>query len=175
MSIYYLFIAFPLIIVAVFTMIFQSSLTEIEVEQFRMNCPLPIFEGVISNVAIEGVIIDFDITHNKDINGNITSNDQEKVGAKFECYDTQDVIGVSIATKQYGATLFDTIPYGWTGYVSDWLSQAGFKIGASLKLVYLLVNAPAEVTNLAWFSLLNILLFAFVGLGGFMVARGNGG
>lgn len=157
----------------VFSFVFQSSVEEIRHQEFLINCPYPMYEGVAQNVAITDVYVTYTIAHDKDINGNATSIDRDKVGTEFECTVTDGLFGVSTATRQYGATLFDVINYGYTGYLSDAITQFFQKAQAQVIKLYLIYDAPAQVTNLAWWSYVNYILTAFIGLGIFMVARGN--
>src|SRR5688572_25870164 len=97
----------------IFSFVFQSSVDAIADQEFLINCPYPLYEGVAEDVTIENVYVTYTIAHDRDINGNATSIDRDKVGTEFECTVTNGLYGVSAGTRQYGATLFDTINYGY--------------------------------------------------------------
>lgn len=142
---------FIIMIMAVVSNSGETSVRNIEGQLFIANCPAPIFEGIVTDLNIDGFAVIYNVTHNRDINGNVTANDQDKVGTEFECTFVNDQFQVSTATRQYGATLFDFIPYGWFGYVADWLSQQLSKVGALFTLIAFVV-APANF-NVLGFSL----------------------
>jgi len=171
-GVYYALIIFPTIFLLTLIFIFQSSIDAIEGQQFIINCPYPIYEGVIANVgdlAVDGVFVKYNVTHNRDINGNTTTNDQDKVGTRFEC----DSNGVSAGTREYGKTLFDFIPYGWLGYTADSITAFFSSVQARVVLLFIYFDAPAQVSGLSFFTFINVFLLGLVSLGGFMVARGN--
>lgn len=179
-SIYVILIIAPIILFATLIFIFQSGLTEIQAQQFIASCPYPLFEGTVNVTNTFPTYFEYDIFHGHDINGNITSDDQEKVGTLFLCEIdhnelSPDTYGVSISTRQYGATLFSVIPYGQLGYASDYLSMVGTKFVAYATQLWLFVNAPAEVTGFDFFIFVQLILLALIGLGIFFVARGIGG
>lgn len=170
-EIYYALIVLPIIIIAVLSFAFQSSVEEITFQQFRLACPYPVYQGNVTigdPFLIDGINVNYTITYA----GNITSN-----GVRFQCLanpgpgpDTGDPI-VNTSGEQYGATFFG-IPWGWIGYVSHTMTEFFNKVDASAKLVYLFVFAPAEATDLPWFIYANVILLGFVSLGIFMVIRG---
>lgn len=165
----------PIIIIGSFSFVFQSSVSTIRHQEYLINCPYPIYEGIAENVNINDVHVTYTIAHNRDINGNTTTVDKDKVGTEFECTVTNGLFGVSTATRQYGATLFDSINYGYTGYLSDAITQFFQKVQAQSIKIYLLYDAPAQVTQLQWWTYINYILTAFVGLGLFMLARSGSG
>lgn len=124
-----------------------------EFQMFLMNCPYPIFDGIATNATISGFSVDYDITY-----GNGTDNQ----GSFFICFNANEGLelpiaeSVSIVIKDYGATAFDFIPYGWLGYVADWFSSAFQKGGAFFTLVSYIVT-PANF---------NVLGFTLEDLGG---------
>lgn len=155
----------------IFSFVFQSSVTAIREQEFIINCPYPIYEGVAQNVTISDVYVTYIIDHDEDINGNATTNDQDKVGTEFECTVTGGLFGVSTATREYGVTLFNTINYGYTGYLTDAITQFFQKAQANVVKLYLIYDAPAQVTNLSWWTYINYVLTAFIGFGIFMMVR----
>lgn len=59
-------------------------------------------------------------------------------------------------------------------YASHSMSAFFQKTQAFFTMAWLYFNAPAEVTGLSFFTYIQGLLSLFVGLGLFMVIRGNG-
>lgn len=131
------------------------------------NCPLPIYQGNVTNVNIDGLNVTYDVEYTS---GNTT-------GSFFECgYTTEPVLlSVNEITKEYGATAFDFIPFGWLGYVADWITALGQKIQAQLTVIWLFINAPAEVTDLSFFTYIQLVLIALMGFGGFLAVRSGSG
>ena len=134
---------FIIIILGIVSNTGQTSIRNIQGQLFIANCPSPIFEGVATDLDISGFAVVYNVTHSKDINGNTTTNDQDKVGTKFECTMVNGLFQVSTTTRQYGATLFSVIPYGWVGYISDWLSLQLSKMQAMFTLLAYFVT-PAN-------------------------------
>jgi hypothetical protein len=159
----------PIIIIAVLTFAFQSSVSELTALQFRINCPYPLFQGNVTfgNPAFigGGTVLNYTTAYS----GNVTDN-----GIRFKC-GTDPITGAlsaSTSSEQYGATFFG-IPWGWIGYVSHFMTDFFDKIIASITMIYFLINAPAEATGLAWFGYVNAVLIGFIALGIFMVVRGS--
>lgn len=132
------------------------------------NCPLPIFQGNVTDFSIEGLNVVYNVTYSSATNS---------TGSFFQCsYTTEPLLlGVSEITKEYGYTVFDFIPIGWLGYVADWITALGQKIQAQLTVIWLFVNAPAEVTDLAFFTYIQLVLIAFMGFGGYLAVRSGTG
>lgn len=168
-------IILPIIFIAVLNFIFIASLSGINKHAYIINCPYPIYEGVATNVTITGLTVSYDIIHNKDINGNTTTTDKDKVGTRFDCTSNSSgsLLGVSTTTRQYGATLFDAIAYGWTGYVSESITKFFEKVNAGTQLVYAYLTAPAQVTGQVFFNYIYVVLIGLVGLGVLLIVRGN--
>ncbi|MGH7176312.1 MAG: hypothetical protein ACREJC_02925 [Tepidisphaeraceae bacterium] len=159
----------PLIIVAVLTFVFQGSVAELQVQQFRINCPYPLFQGNVTfgNPAFiaGGTVLNYTTAYS----ANVTDN-----GIRFKC-GSDPITGnlqASTSSEQYGATFFG-IPWGWIGFVSHTMTDFFDKVIAGITMLYLLINAPAEATGLAWFGYANAILIGFIALGIFMVIRGN--
>ena len=163
----------------------QTSIRNIQGQLFIANCPSPIFEGRADNVDISGFAVTYNVTHGVDIDGNPTANDQDKIGTNFECTMTNGLFEVSTATRQYGATLFSVIPYGWVGYISDWLSLQLSKMQAMFTLLAYFITpsnfdimgftlndvggmALVVIIALYAFAYLPILIFAYKTLSPFV-------
>lgn len=163
-----------LMILAIVSNTSQSALVEIEDEIYLMNCPLPIYEGVATNVAISGFAVLYDIEHNKDINGNTTTNDAEKVGTEFDCNADGGLFGVSTTIRQYGVTLFDFIPYGFVGFLSDWFSHTFENGGALFRLISFFISplnfnilgiTIADLSGMALLMVIGIYAFCYICIG----------
>ncbi len=143
----------------------QSSILNIQDQLFLINCPDPIFEGVATNVTISGFAVFYTITHDRDINGNFTSNDQDKVGTEFDCTVTNHLFGVSTSTREYGATLFSVINYGWFGYVADWLSHTLEKASSLFVLIaYFVTPSNFDIMGFTLDDLEGIALIIILGV-----------
>lgn len=132
------------------------------------NCPLPVYQGNITNVSIEGINVIYDIEY---------SSVNNQTGSLFQCsYTTEPLLlSVSEVTKEYGYTVFDFIPIGWLGYVADSITSIGQKIQAQLTVIWLFINAPAEVSDLAFFTYLQLFFIACMGFGGYLAIRSGAG
>lgn len=131
------------------------------------NCPLPVYQGNVTDVDISGVNVVYNITY---------SGVNNQTGSLFQCsYTTEPLLlSVSEVTKEYGYTVFDFIPIGWLGYVADSVTALAQKIQAQLTVIWLYVNAPAEVTDLAFFTYIQLFLLTLIGFGGYLAVRSGG-
>lgn len=145
---------------------FQSSVAEIRKQDFLLNCPYPIYQG---DATLTGII-------DTRLNYTVAYSASNTTGSFFVCtIQPNGLFSASELTKPYGATLFNSIPYGYFGYLGDSIATFGQKVQPFFYKLYLMVQAPTIVTNLSIFTYLNILLGGFIALGTFMVIRGNGG
>jgi hypothetical protein len=181
MSVYYALIIFPIIFMGVMSFIFQSSLQEIDLQQLRLNCPYPIYSGNATVYDIDsGNQVLYTVVYGSGTySSGVGSNDW---GSNFICYDANAGIAnstvaptVTVGIKNYGATFFDVINYGWFGFISDGIVSFFDKVSATFAMIYLYINAPAVVSGLPFFSYINGILLGFISLGAFMVIRGTGG
>lgn len=170
-----------LMILAIVSNVNQTSINNIEDQIFLMNCPLPIYEGVASGnpvtltpINITGFSVEYFILHNRDINGNSTSNDQDKVGTEFDCNANNGLFGASVTTRQYGITLFNFIPYGFVGYLADWLSHTFENLSALFVLISYFISplnfnilniTIADLSGIALFFVIGIYAFCYVSIG----------
>lgn len=170
-------IGVPVIFMTILSFIFQSQLEELDLQQLRLNCPYPIYQGNATVYDInESNQVLYTVDYGSDVYGSgAESND---FGSHFICYDANAGIvnstvapTVTVAIKNYGATFFDTINYGWFGWASDSMTSFFDKAHATIATIYLFVNAPAEVTNLDFFSYINGLFIGSIGLGLFLVFK----
>lgn len=132
------------------------------------NCPLPIYQGNVTDVDIDGLNVVYNVTY---------SGANNQTGSMFQCsYTTEPLLlGVQEITKEYGYTVFDFIPVGWLGFVADSITAVGQKIQAQLTVIWLFINAPAEVTDLAFFTYIQLVLLSLMGFGGYLSIRTGAG
>jgi len=141
-----------------------ESSANIQDQVFLSNCPMPIFDGVATLTDIG----DFGVTYTV-VNGNGTSDD----GTYFECSVTAHLNNANTIIKPYGATLFSAIPYGWLGYVADYMSAGLQHLQAWFTMItYLLTPVNIDVfgytisdlSGLALAFVIGIYIFAYVGI-----------
>ena len=165
-AIYFVFIVLPIIFITILAFIFSSSVSAIQVQQLKINCPYPINSGVASNVNSNGFTVTYNVTHD-------TSSSDYHVTV-FHCAEDSNT---SVTTTVYTASTstWYTVAQqasGYMFYISQTITEFSLKIIAVGHLLYLLITAPAQVTGLAWFNYVNIILLTFIALGVFMVIRG---
>lgn len=159
-AIYYALILLPIIIIGLMSFVFQSNLEELSVQQLRLNCPYPLINTNVTNLNTDGVFVTY----------NTTFDDTPTKVTVFFCGEN-GVGSANSAVYTFSSGWFDA-GQGWLAYMSDSMSAFFQKIDAGSRMLYLLVQAPAVVTGLAWFTYLNIILIAFIILGAFMIVRG---
>lgn len=143
--------------------IFSSSLTELQVQQLRANCPFPLLNKNVTDVTIDGSNVFYNVT---ELNAN--SNSTVTV---FRCGEG-GIMTVSESVYTYSSGIFDA-QQALIGYMSASMSAFFDKMVAIANTIYLIINAPAEVTAIPFFGYVNAFLFFLIGLGGFMIIRGN--
>lgn len=165
----------PFIIFGVFNFIFQGSTQDSKNQQFLLNCPLPINNGVATLVNIvDGVRLNYTVS----VSGSqFTAKNYN--GTFFECTidPNSKQPGANTRIKNYGAVLeffgAQIIGYGWFAWVGDSVTSFVDNIVPLVTLVYLYLIAPADITGLSWFAYVNVILIGWIGLGLFMVVRGS--
>lgn len=165
-EIYYALIILPIIIIAVLSFAFQSSVTEISRQQLILNCPYPINSGIGNLTAIQNPPqVNYTIT--RDTNGG------DYHVTIFKCGETSPT---SVSTSLYTAVAdwfaFTDRVSGYMFYISQSISSFFEKVSAGGTLIYLMVFAPSEATGLAWFGYVNAVMLTFIALGVFLVVRG---
>jgi len=143
--------------------IFQSSLNDINVQQLRMNCPYPLLNKNVTDIEIRGTNIFYNTTE-------YANTQSASILTVFRCGEG-GLMQVNEAVYTFSSGIFDA-QQAYLGYLSASMSAFFDKVVAMGNMVYLLINAPAIVTGLAWFSYIIIVLFAFMAIGAFMVIRG---
>lgn len=147
----------------VLAFIFSSSLTTINQLSNRIECPFPAVSGLWNDTSIvpSGVITYSNGTYN-----------YEAVGLPVNTLTCTEVHTLDGFDYFYGVP---TVPFaGFPFFVGDWLSELfANKVSAIFTLIITVINAPAEVTGLDWFTYLNIFFILSIALGGFMILRGS--
>lgn len=165
-SIYFVLFIFPMIFFVILIFIFQSGLTAIANQQFLMNCPLPINSGVALISTIDNNQVIYTVTYD-----NATSDYHLTL---FSCQivagnqNANTIVFTEASTNWFG------VANGYLAYFANVLSQTGLKIQAFFTMVALFVDAPAQVTGLAFFTYIQVLLLAWIAIGGFFAFRGIG-
>lgn len=139
--------------------IFQQNTQQIQNLQDRLACPAPEGSGLWNS---SGTIMRTNGTYNYEaVNVNVLT---------LTCTEVHTLNGFDYF---YGVP---TVPFaGFPFFVSDWVSeQFGNKGGALIELIVLFVTAPAQISGLAWYIYVDIVLFAFIIFGGVMIGRGVG-
>lgn len=169
-AIYYALIIFPILFMVAMGFIYSQSLTEINVQQIRINCPYPIMNFNITNTNI-------DVDTNM-ISYNQTFDSDPTILTIFRCGEN-GAPNVSTSVYTFTSNWFGTGEQAWFTAIQSnmamWSSSitAFFdKIVALGIMLYLFINAPALVLTIPAFSYVNAVLIGFVALGGFMVIRG---
>lgn len=170
-EIFVVLIVLPIVFIVILSFIFQSQVSEIQLQQLRLGCPYPINGGTTVplsvNIEPNNVTITYQIEYDND-----TSDYRVTI---FKC-GNDDLISVEtvVYTAETTNSWFDITnrASGYMFYISESITSFFQKVWAGGHLLYLMVEAPAIVTGFAFFSYLNIVLFGFIGLGAFMVIRG---
>lgn len=171
-------IIFPILFMIAMGYIYSNALASIQVELLKLNCPYPINDGLANNVTLSGTQVQYVPVHS---NGNSTAQYHITV---FHCQDA-NAGGLGEPTPQVTTTVYTSDP-NWFGASNNWFNTTGgylFYISESITefflkviavgtLVQLFLNSPALVLAIPQYVYINVILVAFVGLGGFMVVRG---
>lgn len=145
-------VVFPLIFLAISTVIFSGSIDDTELPQHNANiaCPFPLFDA-----------IDY-------LNGTIDYDPASGDGTFYLCEPSSR----STIIKEYDATAFDTIPYGWLGYIADWLTVVTTKVGAVGGIIGIFSSATIPVDLVAEVPILAIpygIIFLVLGIGVYLL------
>lgn len=164
---YVVLIVFPAIIFIILAFIFSTQLTGISNQQWLINCPLPLPNGAISNVSI---VNNNHLVYTV-IQGGALNN---QTGVYFDCsIGNGNQPNFNNVIKPYGAT-FAGIPYGQIAFFGDNIYVLLGKIQPAITLLTNYANAPAQVTNLVWFTYVDIFLLLLIALGIVLVVRSGG-
>ena len=168
-EIYYALIILPIIILSLFIFVFQENTQDISVQQTILNCPYPVNSGVATLSVIQSnfpPVVNYTVV-------NDSSNGTNYHVTLFICGADSVTGNPSVSTDVYTASSnwFD-VTTGFLFYLSESIQSFFDKVIAVGNLLYLILTAPAQVTGLAWFSYVEIVLFVFIAIGSFMVVRG---
>ena len=167
-------IIFPIIFIMTLSFIFQSSVEQIEVEQTKLNCPYPVNAGRVNLTGLAQPnfppVVNYTILYDTDA-------DDYHV-TLFSCTEDsvthEPQVDTIVYTADVGNSWFDFTAKasGYMFYISQSISAFFQKIVSVGNIMYLILNAPAEVSGLAFFSYINVVLLTFIAIGAFMVIRG---
>lgn len=134
---------------------------------YLMNCPLPVYQGNVTNLNIDG----FSVTYN------VTYSSSNSTGSLFECYTTGNLFGVNEIVKDYGATAFGAIPYGWLGYTADSLTILFQRVQALFTLISFFISPTnfnilgytiADISGIALMFVIAIYALCYISVGAWL-------
>lgn len=150
----------------------EDSILKVQQQMFMMNCPLPIYNGIANDTNIVGYNVNYTIIYHDDIKTDF-------YGTYFKCtidpLSAPPQIGATGTVRQYGATTFwGTLPYGWLGYVADFLTASFQKITAFFTLISYFVSPTgfdilgyglSDLSGLGLFLVIGIYAFCYICIG----------
>lgn len=147
-------VIFPVIFLGISTLIFSGSIDDSELPQHNANiaCPFPLYDA-----------IDY-------LNGTIDYDPPTGDGTFYLCTPS----GQSTIINEYDATLFDTIPYGWLGYISDWLTALVTKLSAMTGIIGIFSSATIPVNLITEAPILAVpyaVIFLILGMGIYLLVH----
>ena len=163
-------IVFPLIFFVTLAFIFSNSLQDIIQWQTIMNCPFPINSGIATlNATQYPPQVSYDLTPDNDTDAyHVTT---------FKCLYDDTSSGASINTVVYtGSDAWYDVTgraSGYMFYISEYFNTIGTRVNAFFNSAWLFIDAPAQVTNLAFFTYIQVSLLSMVGFGLFLAFRGS--
>lgn len=158
--------------------VFSSNAPDLRTKIFLINCPYPIEHGLAYNVQIlgnnglpdpRGTVIQFLVNYTQ-----TTSPSNSTQGSFFNCY-TDIVTGnhaITVVVKSYGMVQFG-VPMGGITYFADTAGVFFGKATLAIQIIYSAITAPSQVTGMAWYAYVNLILVIFVAIGVVMVIRGT--
>jgi hypothetical protein len=174
-EIYYALIIFPILFMIAMGYIYSSSVAAFNVEIVKSNCPFPL-NAATANIKLDGTnIIVYNVTQDDDsATYHVTT---------FTCYDaninsTGDSIGtptpaVSNAVYTTASNWFNLPNVGaYLFLIQETIETTFTRLFAMSALFVLFLNSPALVLSIPQYVYVNVVLIAFIALGGFMVIRG---
>lgn len=135
-----------------------------------MNCPFPVNSGIATlNATQYPPQISYDIVPDNDTASyHVTT---------FECQYDDTSTSASVNTRVYTGTdaWYDVTgrASGYMFYISEFFNTIGTRINAFFNSVWLFIDAPAQVSGLAFFTYIQTSLLFMIGLGLFLVVRGS--
>jgi hypothetical protein len=168
--VWFILAIFIMMITAIVSNSGATSSQNIQNQIFLQNCPMPIYAGIATLTDID----DFSVTYTVEYSA--TNN----TGTYFEC-SIDSITGQPSANtviKQYGATLFDTIPYGWLGYVADYISAGFARLQAYVTIIVFAVTPVNfdimgytidDLSGVALVVVIGIYIFCYIGIGQYLI------
>ena len=167
-SVFYALIILPILFMTILSFIFSSSVSQLKVQQLKLNCPYPVFSG---HVIVDNITSNYVVNYHID-NYNSTYANWVTV---FDCFfDNNSNPSANTRTYEPTSGFFSAFnnAFAYMGYMYTSTTAFLGKAVAIVTMLYLLVQAPTQVTGLAFFTYVNIILLFFIALGLFMVVRG---
>lgn len=154
--------------------IYSTTTTSLKNEQFLMNCPAPISNGVATVVNIvDGIRLNYTVATSA---SQFTTKNYN--GTYFDCFidPITKQPSASAQIKNYGAVLeffgATVLGYGWFAWVGDTIWSYLDNIQPFISMLYLLIVVPSAVGALTFFSYINLFMLFLIGLGIFLAVRG---
>jgi|SRR6185436_4491673 len=116
----------------------ETGLNAITSQMVLSQCPLPTYDATATIDPVHpyiGFQLNYTLTY-----GTGGSN---ATGSYFKCYidlTSNPEYQINIQDKDYGATLFGFIPYGWLGYIADFLTTLWQRAVAVLTMIGYVVS-----------------------------------
>ena len=163
--------------IAILAFIFQSGLAEIRTEQLKLNCPMPINSGRAENITVSSntLTVNYDIRYDND-------TDDYHV-TLFRCFDANagglglfsPTASVVVFTADSGFSWFDLTnrANGFYFYLSESISTLFQKVDSGARMVYLMIQAPNQVTGISFFTYMNVFFGFLIALGIGLAIRGS--
>lgn len=156
---------------------FDNGVPQINGNEYKINCPLPVQSGtvVFGNPQFVGTTLNYTIVPNNQIpyTTSSTGYNASVMGAYFDCEVTSWsplLLSVNVVAKPYSATTFQ-LPTGFTAWLGDTIGAVFGKIPLYIYLGYLYLQVPALVTGIVWFNLVTGILILMFGLGILLIIR----
>ena len=177
-------IIFPLLYFTILAFILQNSTSVISNNVYLLNCPLPLQNQLVTlgsppilggtglpSSAVGGTFINYTIGQPNQSTSNATGT-----GTYFQCQiqsspPPNNVPQIITVPRNYAGTQFGFIPTGWFQYVGDTLGAIFTKAELAVTLVFNYITLPAQVSGLAWFNYVSVLLILMIGLGILLIIR----
>ena len=150
----------------------QTSTENFQDQMYLMNCPLPIYDGVATLNSVDDFALNYTVSYGTGASsGGVAQNFN---GTYFNCYVTEHLNGANTIIKEYGATtLFGTIPYGYLGYIADWITAQFQHVQAFFTMVSFLLTPVNfsifgytinDLSEVAVMVVIGVYIFAYIGI-----------
>ena len=150
----------------------HTSAENFQDQMYLMNCPLPIYDGVATLQSVDDFSLNYTVAYGSGASsGGVAQNFN---GTYFECSVTNHLNGGNTIIKEYGATtLFGTIPYGYLGYIADWITAQFQHIQAFFTMVAFLLTPVnfdvfgytiSDLSGVALMVVIGVYILAYIGI-----------